>query len=1617
MPEPPAVAPLPPAGPPSGPGRYRRVLGAIGASLGLTVVFAGALVVSVAAHLDLGPTRRTVRAIANVVLATTFKGTIVVGEIDRLSLRGLRVRSATALDPSGVEVARLVGIRADADVVGIAVSALSGALRVPIPLVHVDHAEVVLDRGSGGGIGIAETFLLRDSTPSPPDAVVPRVSLSRIEVDHVWAHGAIAPPTLVDAELRHVIGTVEVSQEGVALDVGPAALEARAPVPRPLAGDVGFHLRVPPSRGATPAAPRIDATFDGKLGELGLRLAAGMEGSRISAKIEVPRAMGKDIAALLPDPSIELPLRVPLSVKLSAEGELAALPFQLDLDFDGRGAIGAKGELRVDKSLGVDVDVSVKDLDPRVALDLPSATPLRARAHARVETAGGLAIKLDASTEPLTIAAQRIPAVDAEAALAHGVWRGSAKVHEDGVPASASFSYDPAAGLTFAAEARAASLRAVSRARVPVDGSAQVKVSGTLRGRDLDARIEARVDGVRMGREIALDHATLDGRVRGSVDRPAELVIDRARIDGRGVRVPGHAWAEVHADADGPLAGLPVHAALSGGSPSLDARGKLDPRASAIRGVSLSIDDASRRLSGGVAEVAFGPQGLRVEGISLAGEGVGAIDGTLAVQGKELIGKLRGRDVDLAEIARMARLPPSAGIAGLANIDVDLSSARPGQRHGHVAIELVNGEVAKLGSIGAHLHARFAGDRVRVDGLVRLVAHASPKEKAADRCDGSIASIRVTGGEGVLGGGLLDPEPWRRLSGRVDVAAEDLNLRCLARVASLDLLVSEIRGKLAASATIERKPDARVPSVTNVLARTRGLEVAAPMGFGDDRPAWESRAVDLEIGGAFDPASRIVNAKVTVTDGSPIASVEANLTMDVLSFLDHPDRRAELLRAAPIIVRVNVPRRAVGAFGSLPSFVRDHLPTLAGDVELKGSLRGTLDAPRLSLRAHGWDLAHAYPAEPPAESAARAGKPAPNKQPPPESPWGVPIDLALDVKYDGRKSSTKLSVLHDKREVLSAGADLDIALADVLAGKPLRPKGHVDAKVMSLPLGDIPFFADRGIQGRLDGKVALTGLGEAPALKVALDFPDLRIGPDLAYDESSIQIDIERPRGKNTPPNRGAATARFALSSKTGGKLTASAFSDIVWQNSLVPTIDPKRPADFVVKASRFRIAALGPFVAGVLSRVDGVLEGDARVGWTHLEDDDDKGKLAVRMKLSDGVFHVPQLGQELHDAEVQIVGGANGVILMEGLRADGTKGRITGSGKAKFNGLRFARAEAAFRIKPGEELPIALEGVPLGDTRGEVKIVAEKRDKKLAVTVDVPTLHLELPRNTGRGVQSLDDNPDIFIVQERPRPKEQASGGATKMALTFNLGDIGIKGSLGAININLDVGLAGVKGAPLKVELADKARISGAIQFSRGRVELLKRAFEVERGVVNMRPEDAGNPYVNVTARWDSPEGPIYIDYVGVLMPIAPEKIVLRSPTIPDNRIMATLLSGGVEQASSGAGADKGANPVQGQSLALIAQQFSKQIAGNVSTSVSATEDGTFRPGLVYNSGDKIIELSTYGATGNTPTGGGAALKGQRTVITVDWRFWRNWMLRGRVDAGSDQTTSGVDVLWQYRY
>src|SRR5262249_43616109 len=156
-----------------------------------------------------------------------------------------------------------------------------------------------------------------------------------------------------------------------------------------------------------------------------------------------------------------------------------------------------------------------------------------------------------------------------------------------------------------------------------------------------------------------------------------------------------------------------------------------DVKQKAVRDIHVELAHKGETLTTDVDRIVATGGGVKVEGVRVTGTGVGEMKGGLQVVGKELVGKLRGDNIDLEKVARLAGLPYH--MAGLANVDIDLASSRPGQRTGHVAIELVKGEVPGFTGISGLFAVNFKGDQVQTDDLVRLISEADPHDEPDER--------------------------------------------------------------------------------------------------------------------------------------------------------------------------------------------------------------------------------------------------------------------------------------------------------------------------------------------------------------------------------------------------------------------------------------------------------------------------------------------------------------------------------------------------------------------------------------------------------------------------------------------------------------------------------------------------------------------------------------------------------------------------------------------------------------------------------------------------------------------------------------------------------------------
>jgi translocation and assembly module TamB len=483
--------------------------------------------------------------------------------------------------------------------------------------------------------------------------------------------------------------------------------------------------------------------------------------------------------------------------------------------------------------------------------------------------------------------------------------------------------------------------------------------------------------------------------------------------------------------------------------------------------------------------------------------------------------------------------------------------------------------------------------------------------------------------------------------------------------------------------------------------------------------------------------------------------------------------------------------------------------------------------------------------------------------------------------------------------------------------------------------------------------------------------------------------------------------------------------------------MNKQAPADLLVRAEAFPLEAVHPLVSSAVSKLGGVLDGDVRVQWHQVAAARDADLLA-HLTLRDGVVHVPQLGQELSGVTAKI-DGADGVLKVQDISASATTGRATGWLTARLDGLALRDLNGELAVAEGEDVPLTLEGVPLGTGHGRVTMHAVAKPDVIQLNLTGQGLRVVLPSSASQAVQPLGDNPDVEVAQLLGPARAKRAAEAVPWSITVALADTEIRGS------GLRLVIASSPTAPPTFRTDDDS-LSGELQLESGELDFLGvgsglKLFVIDRGIVRFERDDAGNPYVNLTAHYDSPDGStITAEYVGRLKPVTREKLRFSSsPPRTQEEIIALLLFGDTAAAqgassttTAGGARSPGSTGAAAGGGGIAAAQLNALLGGiaplrGLSTSFGTTSEGYTSTGVSYQISDTVTAQAAYERRSSTAADATAASEGSadggtgngtlsRTRIGVDWRFYEDWLLRGSVGIG-DQPTSGLDLMWQYRY
>ncbi|MBX3190518.1 MAG: translocation/assembly module TamB domain-containing protein [Labilithrix sp.] len=1540
-----------------------RVLGLICSIVGATAIFAGAVAGGVVAHLDVPATRRLVATQATAILRAQLAGEVAIEHVGSLGLGGAGGVRVRVRDPSGAQVLFADGVSVRVRGLAAARSALFGKGDVAI-----DVPAVAVDH--------VDVAIDADDRGE-----------SRIARAFAPKHAQIAPERPDQAQKKP-------AQPGRGVRVEAPSIALR-------------HAWI---HGAAGGAPAIDAEVTN------LVASAHYDPKRTHAQLErvdvatrgLPR--GADLRGrvrgdfTMPSVSGE-----EMGVDASFEGTIAGAPANARAHLDGRrldavvvahDASGdhvraAFGEVAVhdDVTLYAEAHGELPRVDGRARLAVGAGTvDVDARVDARNET------RLDASATVRRIDLKRIT---------------------PSAPAS-SLGLDARASLVVSkkGELDGEIVLDTSPSRVVVDGDWQTVPPVRARAdfTRSSAHVVARVADPRATLDLAIDYdaprkivdAKLDADVpdlallpvpgvkgaaslsaKGSVDLATKRLDARAAIRGSGLAyargaiddVRINAWASGSIDA--PIVDVGTHA---GGLRAGDRRlGSADVRTRIARGPrgalvfrDAHVDLASDRdaVSASAASLEIADTRIALEGGVVHGLGA-PIRANFRREGSRVVAKVDAPSIDVARAVRLAGGSPDVR-AGRFAIQGDVTLDRRGAA-GAIYARLDAFSAYTLESASAGLDVTFDGREIDIDA----------------KGDLGVGRFAFSTTDVALGGSPIEPSSWIHASGgaRFDASFDLAKVAKLAPQGSLPL--GEIGGELVTRGTIARD-SADAPPDLRLHARTRGLVVAGHTALEPPIAGtrvsgvapWRSQGIDGQLDVRVDATSGWGEVAFRAFDRKgAVAIFDAKAELPYREILERPREALSRLESAPLRAKALVPERALS-----------ELPDILGTRGFSGTAFAELDVSGTALA-------------PRVDLVARA-----RKAKAPSVPAAMVSDVDVGLVYDGAGAEIGVKVRERDHDVLELASRVEVRARDVLdrleqpLARPLPWRANGKVKLDGFALETINELADRYVRGRVSGEAVVEDLNHDAKARAEIDLTGMRLG-NADYARGKIVVDARE--------GRGTVAARL---DQTDGFADLRAGLGLTWGAALAPSLDESVPLDVELEAKAFRVAAAQPFLDSAVNALDGRIDAKAKVRIVGGQEPRMEGQLALR----DGVVQLSALGSELRKIRGTALFSPDGTIKIDDVHARGVSGELAANATIKLRGLALDTAEAHLLIPRRRSFDLAMQGQPIGQVWGAVKLDAKGSPdgKRIAVTVDVPRAGIELPQMMKSGVQELGEiedvrvgtyrDPKTFVMlplgrdglrhhQEEARP--QAPG--TEVEIDVKLGDIVIvRGNQVRV----------VLGGDTKIETDGATRISGRLEARQGRINVQGKQFEIDRAVITLQPEDPSNPIVVATAQWTADDGTrVYADFVG---PVKTGRVTLRSePPRPKNEILAIMLFGSADGVNAAppppgrapSGATRAAVGIGGGFAAEGLSQAIDDLTGIEATvRVDTSRANNPAPELRIQISPRV-SVEFQHVLGTPPIS-----EPDKNLVTFDWRFKRNWSLETTF---GDRGKAQADAVWQKRY
>jgi autotransporter translocation and assembly factor TamB len=915
------------------------------------------------------------------------------------------------------------------------------------------------------------------------------------------------------------------------------------------------------------------------------------------------------------------------------------------------------------------------------------------------------------------------------------------------------------------------------------------------------------------------------------------------------------------------------------------------------------------------------------------------------------------------DVARIGRLAGVERLGGRLSLDVD-ATLQPHTARGRLLLDLTQGSFGDWTDATAHVDATLDDRHAGGTISARL---------------GDVASLDVRSSSIELGpAGPLVPASWRSAWGSADVTSHIDLAKLSAHLPKNTLPSVKLSGAIDLQARVGR--DSASDSTPDVDVTLRSSDLAI---VGSPVP-WRVDGLGASLHATVDGRTGVTTVEAQATDHTGVlASVTGSSDAVPYARIFEPDAPlADALLTMPFRATLTVPPRDVA---TLPAALG--VGGAAGILDARVDWVGAADKPAIDVRA---GLKHAH-----SEATGLS----------------VPLDLDLGAHYDGAHGSAELRAVVRDQPVLGLQGDVDVRAADVMRGNAAW-KGSASAKLSGFPLQSIAALDDRQVRGRLSGTMKLDGLHDDARATLAMTLDDLHVG-DVACGPTTLSARFDGSSlvaSGHVAAQDGFADARVQLGAR--------------WGAALGPSVDASSPADVTLSARHFRIAVLRPLFSRLFTELDGRVDANA-----HFAVDPTKKTFVPdgTIALTEGVFELGAIGNELHDATARIRFTPDGLVTLEEASAKGLSGRVEAAATARLRGFDLVGARGVVRVPNREPLPLVVSGTQVGTFDGRIEVEVDRLASGTDVKVDVPTMRLVLPLESKHDVQELGPLTGVRTGVARGsggfaesaldagESEEQSSGGPqSPMRIAVQLGkDVVVKRGT-QLNVHLE-------GGPT-VTVGQRVTATGQVRLKQGTLDVQGKQFTIDEGTVTF-VDDPTNPQVVLTASWqaqDSRNTVVFADFIG---PLKTAKVRLRSqPSMSPDEIASLLLYGTPDQSMGGSGTagNSQVGAAQGAAGSAASQNVNRALGGvnsaleslrvpvGIATNVD-TSQTTPRPEVEVQIA-RDISLQVAYVLGLPPPGANP----DTLLLTIGYRFLRKWKLNTTV---GNQGSTILDVVWQHRY